>query len=196
VNVTPTTQPVTTSFFRNSNLTQYGGKADIVLMGSTGSENTGQAAGVAGLLESYARQHYAGTSFPAGLSGNETRQLLTMTAEDVLPENTGQVGQADKANPGWDPHFGYGRVDLAAAMQRISTGRIPPEAQIDAPAWYAPIDVNRVPASGVPITGYADAPHSASGVGSWEVEYACGQDALDSAVRPIPGATGTGPVDG
>jgi hypothetical protein len=196
VNVTPTTQPVTTSFFRNSNLTQYGGKADIVLMGSTGSENTGQAAGVAGLLESYARQHYAGTSFPAGLSGNETRQLLTMTAEDVLPENTGQVGQADKANPGWDPHFGYGRVDLAAAMQRISTGRIPPEAQIDAPAWYAPIDVNRVPASGVPITGYADAPHSASGVGSWEVEYACGQDALDSAFRPIPGATGTGPIHG
>ena len=36
-------QPITTSFFRNSNLTQYGGKADIVLMGSTGSENTGQA---------------------------------------------------------------------------------------------------------------------------------------------------------
>jgi hypothetical protein len=194
--VTPTTQPTTTSFFRNSNLTQYGGKADIVLMGSTGSENTGQAAGVAGLLESYARQRYSGTQFPAGLSGNETRQLLTMTAEDVLPENTGQIGLADKANPGWDPHFGYGRVDLAAAMQRIKTGRIPPEAQIDAPAWFAPIDVNRVPASGVPITGYADAPHSASGVGSWEVQYACGQDALDSDFKPIPGASGTGPVNG
>lgn len=195
-NVTPTTQPTTTSFFRNSNLTQYGGKADIVLMGPTGSENTGQAAGVAGLLESYARQRYAGTRFPAGLSGNETRQLLTMTAEDVLPENTGQIGLADKANPGWDPHFGYGRVDLAAAMQRIKTGRIPPEAQIDAPAWYAPIDVNRVSASGVPITGYADAPHSAGGVGSWEVEYACGQDALDSDFAPIPGASGSGPVRG
>ena len=38
-------QPLTTSFFRNSNLTQYGGKADIVLMGATGSENTGQAVG-------------------------------------------------------------------------------------------------------------------------------------------------------
>jgi Subtilase family len=194
--VTPTTQPTTTSFFRNSNLTQYGGKADVVLMGSTGSENTGQAAGVAGLLESYARQRYAGTRFPAGLSGNETRQLLTMTAEDVLPENTGQVGLADKANPGWDPHFGYGRVNLAAAMDRIKTGRIPPEAQIDAPAWFAPIDVNRVPAGGVPITGYANAPHSATGVGSWEVEYACGQDALDSSFRPIPGASGTGPVHG
>ena len=53
---TPTTQPLTTSFFRNSNLTQYGGKADIVLMGSTGSENTGQASGAAGLLASFGRQ--------------------------------------------------------------------------------------------------------------------------------------------
>jgi hypothetical protein len=187
---------MTTSFFRNSNLTQYGGKADIVLMGSTGSENTGQAAGVAGLLESYAREKFASTQFPAGLTGNETRQLLTMTAEDVLPANTGAIGLADKANAGWDPHFGYGRVDLAAAMQRISTGRIPPEAQIDAPAWFAPIDVNRVPAGGVPITGYTDAPHSATGVGAWRVEYACGQDALDSDFKPIPGAAGTGAVDG
>ena len=51
---------------------------------------------------------------------------------------------ADKANPGWDPHFGYGRVDLAAAMKRITTGEIPPEAQIDTPDWFAPIDVDRV----------------------------------------------------
>jgi hypothetical protein len=194
--VTPSAQPMTTSFFRNSNLTQYGGKADIVLMGSTGSENTGQAAGAAGLLESYARQKFAGTQFPAGLTGNETRQLLTMTAEDVLPANTGQIGLADKANPGWDPHFGYGRVDLAAAMHRISTGRIPPEAQIDAPAWFAPIDVDRVPASGVPITGYVDAPHSASGVGSWRLEWACGQDAQDSDFAPIAGASGTGAANG
>ena len=85
VGVTPTAQPVTTSFFRNSNLTQYGGKADIVLMGSTGSENTGQAAGVAGLLESYAAARLRRRPIPAGLSGNEIRQLLTMTAEDVLP---------------------------------------------------------------------------------------------------------------
>ncbi len=196
IGITPTLQPVTTSFFRNSNLTQYGGKADIVLMGSTGSVNTGQSAGVAGLLESYARQRYTGTRFPAGVSGNETRQLLTMTAEDVLPQNTGSVGLPDKANPGWDPHFGYGRVDLAAAMQRIKDGRIPPEAQINSPDWFTPINVDRVGAGGVPVTGYGAAPHSAAGVGSWQLDYACGQDAPDSSFHPIPGAAGTGPVDG
>jgi hypothetical protein len=211
IGVTPTAQPFTTSFFRNSNLTQYGGKADVVLMGSTGSENTGQAAGVAGLLESYARSSFAQTPFPAGLSGNETRQLLTMTAEDVLPQNTGSIGLPDKANPGWDSHFGYGRVDMAAAMARIhlkqgqpipagwpcGTRRtcIPPEAQIDAPDWFAPIDVGRVPTSGVKIEGYAAAPHFGD-VGAWELEYACGQDAEDSQFKSVPGASGTGPVRG
>ena len=186
-------QPITTSFFRNSNLTQYGGKADIVLMGATGSENTGQSAGAAGLLASFGRE-----TFGAGepLSGNEIRQLLTMTAEDVLPLNTGTIGQPDKANAGWDPHFGYGRVNLAAAMKRIADDRVPPEAQIDAPDWFSPIDVDRLPASGLDVRGHAGAPHSTAGVGNWELEYACGQDALDADFQPVPGASGSGPVDG
>jgi hypothetical protein len=211
IGVTPSAQPSTTSFFRNSNLTQYGGKADIVLMGSTGSENTGQAAGVAGLLESYARSRFDGSQFPAGLSGNETRQLLTMSAEDVLPQNTGSIGLPDKASPGWDPHFGYGRVDMAGAMARIGLkdgqpipagwpcgsrrNCIPPEAQIDAPDWFSPIDVGRVPASGVEVRGYAAAPHPGD-VGAWALQYACGQDAKDSDFQNVPGASGTGDVHG
>ena len=192
--VEPTTQPLTTSFFRNSNLTQYGGKADVVFEGSTGSENTGQASGAAGLLASYGREVF-GAGDP--LSGNEIRQLLTMTAEDVLPDNTGDTGQPDKANPGWDPHFGYGRVNLAGAMERIGDERVPPEAQLDSPDWFAPINVDRVPAAGVPVRGHVAAPHSASGVGEWRVEYACGQDALDSEFGPIPdGGTGGGPLQG
>jgi len=182
-------QPITTSFFRNSNLTQYGGKADIVLMGATGSENTGQASGAAGLLASYGREELG-----SPLSGNEIRQLLTMTAEDVRPINTGTIGQPDKANDGWDPHFGYGRVNLAAAMARIEAGVIPPEAQIDSPDWFAPVNVDRLPESGLVLTGRAAAPHGE--VGSWELEYACGADALDADFQPVPGASGTGAVDG
>jgi hypothetical protein len=184
-------QPLTTSFFRNSNLTQYGGKSDIVLEATTGSQNTGQASGAAGLLASYGRQIF-GDDDP--LSGNEIRQLLTMTAEDVLPDNTGAIGLPDKANDGWDPHFGYGRVNLPAALKRIFDDRVPPEAQIDAPDWFAPINVDRLSA-GVPIFGRAAAPHGA-GVGAWELEYACGQDAADSEFVLVPGATDSGPIDG
>ncbi|MDQ3728086.1 MAG: S8 family serine peptidase [Actinomycetota bacterium] len=190
--ITASTQPPTTSFFRNSNLTQYGGKADVVMMGATGSESTGQAAGAAALVASYGRETF-GEDNP--LSGNEIRQLLTMTAEDVRPLNTGLIGQPDKAQIGWDPHFGYGRMNLAGAMQRIKDGRIPPEAQLDAPDWFTPVNVDRVE-GGLPIRGYVAAPHSDAGVGSWQVDYACGADAPDSTFQPIPGASGTGPADG
>ncbi len=186
-------QPITTSFFRNSNLTQYGGKADIVLSGATGSENTGQASGAAGLLASFGRETFGDD---APLSGNEIRQLLTMTAEDVLGANTGVIGLPDKANKGWDTHFGYGRVNLAAAMKRIADERIPPEAQINAPDWFSPINIDRVPDSGVTVEALAAAPHSSAGVGAWELEYACGQDAADADFLPVPGASGSGPVDG
>ncbi len=186
-------QPITTSFFRNSNLTQYGGKADIVLMGPTGSENTGQAAGVAGLLASFGRETF-GDANP--LSGNEIRQLMTMTAEDVLPANTGAIGLPDRANLGWDSHFGYGRVNMAAAMRRIANDRVPPEAMIDSPDWFSPLDVGRVGAAGVQVRGSGAAPHSAAGVGAWELEYACGQDATDSSFAPVPGGSGTGAFSG
>jgi len=198
LNLQLSAQPPTTSFFRNSNLTQYGGKADIVLMGATGSEDTGQAAGAAGLIASYGRLVF-GQGDP--LSGNEIRQLLTMTAEDVRPGNAlnlnlGVIGApfVDKAGVGWDPHFGYGRVNLAAAMKRIADDDVPPEVQIDSPDWFAPINVDRLN-TGLPVKAQVAAPHSA-GVGDWRLEYACGQDAPDSAFQAVPGASGTGAVDG
>ena len=40
------------TWFRNSGLTQFGGHAAIVMMGVTGSEATGQAAGAAGMVKS------------------------------------------------------------------------------------------------------------------------------------------------
>src|SRR5205807_8108116 len=66
------------TWFRDSNLTQYGGHAHIDMKGVTGSECTGQAAGAAGLLMSYGKQR--GTP----LTANEVKQILTLTADDVL----------------------------------------------------------------------------------------------------------------
>ena len=182
-------QVPTTSFFRNANLTQYGGKADIVLVGATGSENTGQASGAAGLLASYGRKVF-GAGSP--LSGNEIRQLLTMTAEDVLPANTGIIGQPDKAEKGWDTHFGYGRVNLAGAMRRVKEKRIPPEVQIDSPDWFSPINVARVGDGGIPVRGRVVSRHF-DGV-DWKLSFACGQGARDEDFQQI--AAGSGDVDG
>ena len=183
-------QPITTSFFRNSNLTQYGGKADIVLMGSTGSENTGQASGAAGLLASFGREEF-GAANP--LSGNEIRQLLTMTAEDVLPANTGVIGAARQGEPGLGPALrlrprqprrgdGADRRRPGARRRRRSTR----------PTGSRRSTSTACRRAGLPVTGHAAAPHSSAGVGAWELEYACGQDAPDSAFAPVPGASGTG----
>ena len=179
----------TTGFFRNANLTQYGGKADIVLVGPTGSINTGQSSGAAGLLASYGRKVF-GSGAP--LSGNEIRQLLTMTAEDVLHANTGIIGLPDKAEKGWDTHFGYGRVSLAGAMARVKAKRIPPEVQIDAPDWFAPINVARVDEKGLPVRGRVVSRHF-DGV-EWKLSYACGQGARDEDFKDIAG--GSGDVNG
>src|SRR5207245_2105450 len=100
------------TWFRDSNLTQYGGHAHIDMKGVTGSECTGQAAGAAGLLMSYGKQR--GTP----LTANEVKQILTLTAEDVLPGDTLGTGDPDPSQPGWDQHFGYGRVNLRAALER------------------------------------------------------------------------------
>jgi hypothetical protein len=130
----PTTAPIQT-WFRNSGTTQYGGHAHIVMQGVTGSQATGQASGAAGLLAAYGLQQ--GTR----LEPNEIKQLLTLTAQDVVPENTTGTGTPDPALPGWDQHFGYGLPDLGLALERIAQGRIPPQVLITSPRWFAPLNV-------------------------------------------------------
>src|SRR5207245_437932 len=116
------------------NLTQSRGHAHIDMKGSTGSECTGHAAGAAGLLMSYARQR--GTP----LTSNEVKQILTLTADDVLPGDTNGTGVPDPSQVGWDQHYGYGRVNLRHALERLGVpalaipAKLPPEATLQRPA--------------------------------------------------------------
>ena len=150
--------------------------------------------------------------FPAGLSGNETRQLLTMTAEDVLPaEHRRRSACPTRRTPGWDPHFGYGRVehgrgdgpDPAEAGQPIPRVAlrnrrtcIPPEAQIDAPGLV--LADRRRPGARRPalqIRGHAAAPHAGERRRLERPVRVRPGRARTRASRPIPGASGTGPVE-
>jgi hypothetical protein len=188
------------TWFRNSNTTQYGGHAGIVMMGTTGSQATGQAAGAAGLIVSRGRELANANGGP--LTSNEIKQILTLTAEDVLPENTVGVGIADPAQPGWDQHFGYGRVDLGAAMQLIQPAattpggvqhvRIPPEAGIETPAWFAPLDPVTQPT--VEIRGFANARRALSY--TYTLEYAPGLEPLDAQFKTFAVGTGAGGQNG
>ena len=97
------------SFFRNSNLTQYGGKADIVLMGAPAPRTPAS------------RRARPGCSPPSAARSSAT--AIPDGQRDPPAPDDDRRGRAarqhrhdrppDKAEAGWDPHFGYGRVNLA-----------------------------------------------------------------------------------
>lgn len=171
-----TSLPVKT-YFRGANTTQYGGKSSISMEGSTGSENTGKAAGAAALVVSAAKQ--AGVT----LRPDETRDILEQTAERVTGGATGvdgNVAGVGTPDPGADPaadsidqwtaHFGWGRVNLGEAVRVANTpAEIPPEAAIDTPDWYAPTT-----GSAVHIDGTAGRT-SNPGSFSWQLEWGVGE---------------------
>jgi hypothetical protein len=189
----PANAPVAT-WFRNSGLTQYGGHAGIVMPATSGSEATGQASGAAGLLMSYGRRRSAvDPLFGPPLAPNEVKQLLTMTAEDVVPENTAGVGTPDPAQVGWDQHFGYGRPDLGLAMEWIRDRKVPPQALITGPDWFAPLDVDRDHT--VEVRGRISAPRAAGY--DWKLQWAPGIEPCEAEFQDVaPSHHETAPVDG
>jgi hypothetical protein len=44
------------------------------------------------------------------------------------------------STPGWDPYFGYGRINIFNSVKAVNEGRIPPEAEIKYPLWCQHID--------------------------------------------------------
>ncbi|HVB27167.1 MAG TPA: S8 family serine peptidase, partial [Mycobacteriales bacterium] len=132
------------TYFRGANTTQFGGKSSISMEGTTGSQNTGKAAGAAALV--IAAAHEVGIK----LRPDETRELLEQTAESVSQADTLGTGAPDFSQTGWSPHFGWGRVNLGAAVAAaINQDTIPPEAAIDSPDWYAPLTGSSVQLGGM-----------------------------------------------
>jgi hypothetical protein len=181
------TQAPVGTWFRNSGLTQFGGHAAIVMVGDTGSTATGQAAGAAGLIKSRALEVLGDP-----LTSNEVKQIITLTAEDVLPENTVGEGIPDHAQPGWDQHFGYGRADLDDAVARVAPDAIPPEAGIESPPWFMPLDPVTNP--DVPMGGFAAANRASSY--TYTLEYAPGLEPLEETFTQFGTGSGTEPLNG
>jgi hypothetical protein len=181
--IVPANAPVGT-WFRNSGLTQYGGHAGIVMPATSGSEGTGQASGAAGLLISYGRQRSAADPlFGPPLKPNEVKQLLTMSAEDVVPENTVGVGVPDPAQLGWDQHFGYGRPDLGLAMEWIRDRKVPPQALITSPDWFAPLNVAKQ--HSVQIQGRVSAIRAPAY--TWKLQWAPGIEPCEAEFADVGG---------
>ena len=143
--------------------TAYGAH-NIVAAPSDGHSSgaTGRLAGIAALIYSAAENEvrrgemwdYPDLEMP--LSACEVKQLIAMTADDIdfspgsfnvslgLLDYVIGPSQRFPSDPGWDPYFGYGRVDAYEAVMAVDQGRIPPEAEITSPAWFDLINPGQV----------------------------------------------------
>jgi hypothetical protein len=162
-NLPGNTASATGSYLQFRGCTNYGAYITAsVPANSCSSEAVGRSAGMAGLAYSAAKnalaqgkiQDYGVLDGPAGvpaggaISAEELHQLIATTADDinfVTPRDKQQetdvpiASQRYPATAGWDPFFGYGRINANSIVSAVTSNAIPPEAYIDSPKWYATV---------------------------------------------------------
>ena len=156
------------AFFWESFCTGYGGQVHFAANGQCGSTACGVAAGAAALLISRARElGYCTNSRPGDpactdpdLTGNEVKQILTLTAEKPSTPQAcfGFLTDAGCKVDTWDRHQGYGRLNLFRALNRLETRPLPAAVQILEPGWFALLDPSLPSAGALTLDVRARAP--------------------------------------
>jgi hypothetical protein len=92
-----------------------------------------------------------------GLSAEEVDQLIATTADDIdfkPPAYTAKSFPPESerfpATDGWDPFFGYGRINARRMVAAVVNNKVPPEADISSPKWF---DIHD-PSSAIQVDGY------------------------------------------
>jgi hypothetical protein len=157
----------TYSYLNFFNCNNYGPR--ITLVADSPACATGATAittGTVGLVQSAARD--AGLT----LTPDEVYQVLIQTVDDVNLSAADVASAATyPSGEGWDPFYGYGRIDAGRAVEMVAAGDIPPAMDISSPSWFETID----PGVGtVDIDGYIAADRSASY--TYTIEYGLGDD--------------------
>ena len=145
----------------------------------------GLGAGAAALVRSAAR----GTELDEPgkqLTAAELWQVLVASADDVdVVESREDNATLAWSQPGFDEHFGYGRINVNRAVELVRTGAIPPAIDLTSPTWLATYFVDRV-TEPVAVRGTIAAPRAPS------YDYSV---AWTPGVQPTEGAFGPPPVD-
>jgi hypothetical protein len=128
---------------------------------------TALTAGAAGLIVS------AGLATGQDLEPDEVRALLGISSDDISLDQS-DLAQAETypSALGWDPFFGYGRLDAARAVEYASVSEIPPTGHIERPDWFGWIDPD-VDGSRI-VKGHVQARRATSF--SWRLEQSDGWD--------------------
>ncbi len=141
--------------------------------------------GSAGLLVS------AGRDQGLDLSTSELNQLLTGAVDDIwLSDEELEIAGSYPSAEGWDPFYGYGKLNVARAVERVLGGEIPPEVEIHSPDWFGYVDANVT--SELVVEGRV----AADRAGSWSyrVELGTGWDPRDWT--ELGSGSGSEPLEG
>jgi hypothetical protein len=177
-----------TTFWGISPCTNFGARVSVTVPAtSCSSGSTARAAGLAGLLQSAARD--AGS---APLAAEEVYQVLRATADDL--DNTVPDWGAMRytARKGFDQTYGYGRVHALRAVVAVAEGRIPPMADLASPDWFEIVSPVRTPR--VAVAGAIRVPRG--GPAAWVLDYALGVEPAETAYTIVAEGSVSGTLEG
>jgi len=182
-----------TTWMAFSNCTNYGPRLDLSAPSTSCSSGAvGVTSGVAGLVVSAAKDAVEQNILTSELTASELYQLLNTTATDIALNPDDDQDFRYPSRDGWDRFFGYGRVDVNAAVDRVMAGDIPPHADLLDPHWFQVINVDATPE--FDVVGAAAAPRSTGY--DWDLQVAAGWDPLDTSFEVLASGSGTTPTEG
>jgi len=161
------------SFQNFFNCNNYGPRTDLVSPSdgcATGA--TAKIAGLSGLIIS------AGLDAGVDLTADQVRQILQASVDDIhLSEADLEEAKTYPSSEGWDPFYGYGRVNARASLDLVESGTLPPAARLGGPEWFEVFDTTDEP---VDVQVTAD--------GDWTLEWGSGWEPTDWAELATGGA--------
>jgi hypothetical protein len=177
-----------TTFWGVSPCTNFGARVSLTVPAtSCSSGSTARLAGVAGLIQSAARDAGRGP-----LAAEEVYQVLRASADDLDNTSPDWGAMRYPGRKGFDEIYGYGRVNALQAVLAVAEGRIPPIADLATPDWFEIVSPLTTPR--VAVTGSIRVPRARSA--TFAIEYALGVEPRDDAFTRVAGGAVSGTRDG
>ena len=177
-----------TTFWGISPCTNFGARVSVTVPGtSCSSGSTARLAGVAGLVQSAARDAGMGP-----LAAEEVYQILRMTADDLDNTSPDWGSVRYRAVKGFDEIYGYGRVNALQSILAVEGGRIPPVADLATPDWFEIVSPIATPR--LAVTGSIRLPRVERG--TFALEYALGVQPRDDEFVLVAGGAVAGSKEG
>ena len=176
--------------FVESYCTNFGAHISVTApTGACSSHATSITAGMAGLILSRA------VDLGIELSSNELMQIIQMTSDDIF-EKCLTITKGN-CKPGWDSHWGYGRVNALTAVRALGDpakgipAKVPPEVEITSPKWFDLYHPAKTPS--LDIEGMVFARGDSY---QYDVAYAVGVEPDDNEFIVLETGSGTSATEG